>query len=60
MEVSDGKIVEGLDYSDEDVESSCKFVLFCPCKILEDGTKIKYSEFEDLRTYSPYFVFIVS
>ena len=58
--ISNGKIVQGLDYSDEDVESSCKFVLFCPCKILEDGTMIKYGEFEDLCTYSLYFVFIVS
>ena len=39
----------GLNYSNEDVKSSRMFVLFCPCKILEDGTMIKYTEFEDLR-----------
>jgi hypothetical protein len=40
-----------LYYSKEDVESSCRFVLFCPCKILEDGTMIKYREFNDPRTH---------
>jgi len=48
MAVSHGEESDlGLDYSDGDVESSRMFVLFCPCKILEDGTMIKYTELED-------------
>jgi hypothetical protein len=45
------KLEENLQYSEEDVESSSRFVLFCPCKILEDGTMIKYTEFNDPRTH---------
>jgi hypothetical protein len=60
-EVSHGKKIGlGLDYSDEDVESSRAFVLFCPFEILQDGTMIKYTDFEDPRTYTPYFFCIVS
>ena len=47
MGVSEGII--DLEYSDEDIESFCIFVLFCPCKILEDGTMIKYTEFEEME-----------
>ena len=50
-----GKTGLGLDYSDEGVELSCTFVLLCPRNILEDGTMIKCTEFEDPRTYAPYF-----
>ena len=61
MAVSHGKNIGlGLDYSDEDVESSRIFVLFCPCEMLEDGTMIKYTEVEDPRTYTPYYFCIVS
>jgi hypothetical protein len=61
MKVFHGKKIGlGLDYSDEDVESSCTCVLFCPFEILEDGTMITYPEFEDPRTYTPYFFYIVS
>jgi len=54
MEVAEGNT--DLEYSDEDVKSSCTFVLFCPCKILEDGTMIKYTDFDDPRTYTPFFL----
>ena len=40
-----------LEYSDEDIERPCIFVLFCPWKILEDGTMIKYIDFDALRTH---------
>ena len=43
------RLREGLHYSDEDVESSCRFVLLCPYEILEDGTMHKYTEFDDRR-----------
>jgi len=45
------RLVEGLRYSDEDVESSCRFVLLCPYEILEDGTMYKYVEFNDPRKH---------
>jgi hypothetical protein len=51
MELSD-RLQKGLHYSDEDVESSCRFVLFCPFKILEDGTMIKYTGVFDPRTHA--------
>ncbi|KIM38512.1 hypothetical protein M413DRAFT_447741 [Hebeloma cylindrosporum] len=46
------KYAQHLRYSEEDVESSSTFVLFCPREILEDGTMIKYTEFDDPRTYA--------
>lgn len=48
MELS-ARLQKGLQYSDEDVESSSQFVLFCPCIIQEDGTMIKHSGFFDPR-----------
>ena len=50
---SDGlrRVENDLQYSEEDVESSSRFVLLCPCKILEDGTVIKYTEFYNPRTH---------
>ena len=50
MEVSD-RLQKGLRYSYEDVESSFRFVLFCPFKILEDGTMIKHGGYHDPRTH---------
>jgi len=38
---------KGLHYSDEDVESSSRFVLFCPYEILENGTMRRFTEFDD-------------
>jgi hypothetical protein len=54
MEVSEGNI--DLEYSDEDVKPPCIFVLFCPCKTLQDETMIKYTDFDDPRTYIPFFL----
>ena len=51
MELSD-RLQKGLQYSDEDVESSSKFVLLCPYEILEDGkTMIKYTNANDPRMH---------
>ena len=42
-----------LNYSEEDVQSSCTFILLCPYKTLQDGTTIKfYTQFDDPRKNS--------
>ena len=50
--LSDG-LRQGLHYSEEDVESSSRFVVFCRFKIDEDGAMIKYTSFvdDDPRTH---------
>ena len=47
------RLWQGLHYSEEDVESSSRFVVLCPFKIEEDGTMIKYTGYddEDSRTH---------